>query len=102
MLDNTSLTDNTTLTDKATQQISSSEKLSLSKLPFKQLAQVSQVNSENSEVQCRLLTLGIYPGVRIEVLRKAPLGDPLQVRSGTTLMSIRLHEAEGIEVELVS
>ena len=75
-------------------------KLKLSELPFNQKALVSQVNSDNPEVQCRLLTLGIYPGVQIEVLRKAPLGDPLQVRSGTTLMSIRLIEAAGIEVGL--
>ena len=74
--------------------------LSLAELPFKQRALVSSVSSDNAEVQCRLLTLGIYPGVSIEVLRRAPLGDPLQVRSGTTLLSIRQHEANGIKVQL--
>ena len=78
------------------------DKLPLSELAFNQKAQVLEVNSDNSEVQCRLLTLGIYPGVAIEVLRKAPMGDPLQIRSGTTLMSIRLHEAAGIEVVLLN
>lgn len=75
-------------------------KLTLNKLAFNQKATVKSVSSNNSEVQCRLLTLGIYPGVQIEVLRQAPLGDPLQVRSGTTLLSIRKDEASGIEVEL--
>ncbi len=75
--------------------------VSLNKMPFNQQAVVTAVKSENSEIQCRLLTLGLYPGVAIEVLRQAPMGDPLQVRAGTTLMSIRRHEAEGIEVEPV-
>ncbi len=72
---------------------------SLGELLFNEKAKVTKVQSNNPEVQCRLLTLGLYPGVEIEVLRRAPLGDPLQVRSGTTLLSIRQHEAEGIEVE---
>ncbi len=66
-----------------------------------QKARVIKVSSKNPEVQGRLLTLGLYPGVQVEVLRRAPLGDPLQVRSGATLLSIRLYEAEGIEVEVI-
>ena len=73
----------------------------LSQLVFNQKARVTSVQSKSSEVQCRLLTLGLYPGVDIEVLRRAPMGDPLQVRAGTTLLSIRQHEADGIEVELL-
>ncbi len=73
----------------------------LDKIAFKQKAKVTEVNSESSEVQCRLLTLGLYPGVHIEVLRQAPLGDPLQVRSGSTLLSIRRSEAMGIQVETI-
>ena len=74
----------------------------LNTLTAKQKAHVVSVSSKNPEVQGRLLTLGLYPGVQIEVLRRAPLGDPLQVRSGATLLSIRLHEAEGIDVEVVA
>ncbi len=74
----------------------------LNKLTAQQKAHVINVNSKSLEVQGRLLTLGLYPGVQIEVLRRAPLGDPLQVRSGSTLLSIRLHEAEEIDVEVVA
>ena len=74
----------------------------LDKLIAQQKGHVINVNSKNSEVQGRLLTLGLYPGVQIEVLRRAPLGDPLQVRAGSTLLSIRLHEAEGIDVEVIA
>ena len=72
----------------------------LDKLIAQQKGHVINVNSKNPEVQGRLLTLGLYPGVQIEILRRAPLGDPLQVRAGSTLLSIRLHEAEGIDVEV--
>ncbi|MCP4412446.1 MAG: ferrous iron transport protein A [Gammaproteobacteria bacterium] len=72
---------------------------SLGELLFNEKAKVTKIQSDNPEVRCRLLTLGLYPGVEIEVLRRAPMGDPLQVRSGTTLLSIRQHEADGIEVE---
>ncbi len=74
----------------------------LDQLVNRQKVRVVHVKSESPEVQARLLTLGLYPGVRVEVLRRAPLGDPLQVRSGSTLLSIRLHEARGIEVGLNS
>ena len=76
--------------------------MTLDELQFNNKAQVVAVNSENTEVECRLLTLGLYPGVQIEVLRCAPLGDPIQVRSGTTLLSIRKKEAEGIKVILAA
>ena len=75
--------------------------LTLGQLQFNQKARILSVQSKSFEVQCRLLTLGLYPGVKIEVLRRAPMSDPLQVRSGTTLLSIRQHEAEGILVELL-
>ena len=74
--------------------------MTLDELQFNHKAQVTAVHSESVEVECRLLTLGLYPGVQIEVLRRAPLGDPIQVRSGTTLLSIRRKEAEGIKVIL--
>ncbi len=74
----------------------------LDQLTNHQKGRVVSVDSETLEAQGRLLTLGLYPGVRVEVLRRAPLGDPLQVRSGSTLLSIRLHEAQWIDVEVIS
>jgi len=72
--------------------------LSLDQLGLRQLAQVIDVSKHNEESRCRLLTLGIYPGVDIEILRMAPLGDPMQIRCGSTLISIRKQEAKSIEV----
>jgi ferrous iron transport protein A len=52
-----------------------------------------------AEIQSRLYALGLYPGVKVEVLRFAPAGDPIQIRIGSTLLSIRKQEARLIEVE---
>ena len=56
---------------------------------------------ENSELQSRLYALGLYPGVDVNILRRAPTGDPIQIRIGGTLLSIREQEAAVIEVEAV-
>ena len=53
-------------------------------------------------VQSRLYALGIYPGVSVRLLRFAPSGDPIQVRVGGTLLSIRKQEAAEISVTSVS
>lgn len=53
------------------------------------------------ELQSRIYSLGIYPGVKVDVLRRAPAGDPIQVRCGNTLLSIRKKEAALIRVELL-
>ncbi len=54
---------------------------------------------ENPPLQSRLYALGLYPGVEVDVLRFAPAGDPIQIRVGTTLLSIRKQEAAMIDVE---
>lgn len=51
--------------------------------------------------QRRLLALGLRPGAMVEVLLKAPLGDPLEVRAGETYLLLRQAEARGILVEVL-
>lgn len=57
---------------------------------------------ENPPLQSRLYALGLYPGVEVDVLRFAPAGDPIQIRVGATLLSIRKQEAAAIDVEELS
>ncbi len=47
----------------------------------------------------RLLDMGFIPGVEIEVIRNAPLIDPVEVRLGEYQVSIRHDEARYVEVE---
>lgn len=60
---------------------------------------VVEAAADNPELQSRIYSLGIYPGAKVEVLRFAPSGDPIQVRTGGTLLSIRKKEASLISVE---
>ncbi len=55
---------------------------------------------DHRDFQSRLYALGLYPGALVDVLHVAPLGDPLQVRVGHTLLSIRRQEARLVEVEV--
>ena len=47
----------------------------------------------------RLLEMGLLPGTEIAVVRRAPLGDPLELRLRGYSLSIRGAEAASIDVE---
>ena len=47
----------------------------------------------------RLLELGLVPGTEIEVVRRAPLGDPIELVVRGSHFSIRRQEARRILVE---
>lgn len=47
----------------------------------------------------RLLEMGFVPGTSVEVVRFAPLGDPIEVRVRGYHLSVRRVEARGIGVE---
>ncbi len=51
-------------------------------------------------MKSRLYALGIIPGSAIELLRFAPLGDPMQVKVGGSFVSIRKSEAKIITVDI--
>ena len=55
--------------------------------------------THEGETLSRLHRLGVIPGATATVLRKAPLGDPMQVRIEGTLLSIRRCDAHQIQVE---
>jgi ferrous iron transport protein A len=47
----------------------------------------------------RLMELGLVPGTTVEVLRRAPLGDPIELRLREIHLSLRRSEAAFIHVE---
>jgi ferrous iron transport protein A len=47
----------------------------------------------------RILEMGLLPGTIVELVRLAPLGDPLDLKVRGFHLSIRKHEAELILVE---
>ncbi|WP_210247319.1 FeoA family protein [Blastochloris sulfoviridis] len=52
-------------------------------------------------VRRRLLDMGIVPSVCVEVIRNAPLRDPIEIRVHNTFMTLRRVEANRIEVTAV-
>ena len=47
----------------------------------------------------RLIEMGITPGTEVRVLKRAPLGDPIEVTVRGYQLSIRKADAEMIEVK---
>ena len=52
-------------------------------------------------VRRRLLEMGLLPGTELVVVRRAPLGDPIEVRLRGYSLSLRRSEASGVEVSLL-
>ena len=51
-------------------------------------------------IRQRLLDMGILPGVKVKMERRAPGGDPVWIRIEGYQLSLRREEAEGVAVEL--
>jgi len=46
----------------------------------------------------RLREMGVLPGTRITLVRRAPLGDPIEISVRGSLLSVRKEEADHIRV----
>ena len=53
----------------------------------------------DAEAARRLMEMGLMRGTAVEVVRRAPLGDPLEVKVRGFMLTLRRAEAEHIEVE---
>lgn len=47
----------------------------------------------------RLMQMGVVEGVRVTVVRRAPAGDPIEIRVHGYALSLRRDEARGVAVE---
>ncbi|MEA3508715.1 MAG: ferrous iron transport protein A [Synergistota bacterium] len=52
----------------------------------------------NGVIRQRLMDLGFYPGVFVEVNRNAPFRDPIECIVSGQQVSVRRHEVQGVEV----
>jgi len=67
----------------------------LDQLAIGERAVVHRVNCER-RIGCRLMEMGLLPGTAIELVRRAPLGDPIKIRLRGYLLSLRKAEAAGV------
>ena len=71
----------------------------LDKLKPGQKARVVRVGS-NGPIKRRIADMGVIRGTAVEVVRIAPLGDPIEVQVKGYRLSLRKGEAAQIAVEL--
>jgi len=70
----------------------------LSELPVGKSARVVSVSGAD-EVSCRLMEMGLTPGVDVKVLGTAPWGDPIEIELRNYRLSLRKSEAALVEIE---
>jgi Fe2+ transport system protein FeoA len=73
----------------------------LDKMRVGDTVEITKVNS-NGDIRFRLLDMGLVRGEKMEILRFAPLGDPIEVKIKGFHLSLRLEEAKSIDVKLNS
>ena len=70
----------------------------LSELQVGQKGKIKGFLIENEDCE-RIEEMGVTPGEDVEVIRYAPLGDPIEIKIRGYSLSLRKDEAELIEVE---
>ena len=78
------------------------EKGSLADLKKGQIAKVVNMQSDNPSLRRRLLDMGITKGVKLEVKKIAPFGDPIDLYLRGYELCVRRKDVEGIEVEVIA
>ncbi|NMB06802.1 MAG: ferrous iron transport protein A [Tissierellia bacterium] len=71
---------------------------SLDSMPVGKKCKVKEI-SKNTSIKKRLLDMGVVPGVTVEIMGKAPLGDPIEVLLRGYKLTLRKEEAANIFVE---
>jgi len=69
----------------------------LASAPLRQLFRVTGIRPDGP-FGCRLMELGLIEGSEVQILRRAPLGDPLHIRLNDYELSLRASEAGLVEI----
>ena len=72
--------------------------MTLAKLAVGSNARVARIEGTD-EIACRLMEMGLTPGVEVRVVGVAPLGDPLELELRGYRLSIRKSEAMRVQIE---
>lgn len=75
--------------------------MKLRELSIGDRAKVTGYASEGRAYRQKLLQMGLTRGTELELIRKAPLGDPVEIRLRGFSLSLRKDEADALEVERI-
>ncbi len=73
----------------------------LSELNVGQRARIVKLNIENKEIRRHLLDMGLTRGTEIEVRKKAPIGDPIDIKLRDYELCISKSDLSQIEAEVI-
>ena len=74
----------------------------LSKLNVGQRAKIVKLNVQNKEIRRHLLDMGLTIGTKIEIKKKAPMGDPIDIKLRDYELCISKSDLSQIEVEVLN
>jgi ferrous iron transport protein A len=69
----------------------------LAQCPIGYRGSVARIDGDD-EISIRLMEMGLTPGIELELLGAAPLGDPLEIEIRGYRLSVRMSEAARIHL----
>ena len=64
-------------------------------------AKIIKYNTKDRNYRQKLLRMGLIKGTTFTIVRKAPLGDPIEIRLSGFNLTLRKTEADALEVEKI-
>ncbi len=77
------------------------QNLSLSELKPGEQGKICGYHSGSKDYRQKLLAMGLTPNTHFEVIRRAPLGDPIEIKVRNFFLSLRQSEAKILKIERV-
>ena len=74
--------------------------MKLSELDNGNVATIAGFPGLSGEIKKKLMVMGVLPSTEIKVVRRAPMGDPMQVMVRGVSLAVRNSIASQIEVEV--
>ena len=74
--------------------------ITLDQLSLNDTALITKLHTTDASYRNKLLAMGITPGCKVTIIRRAPLGDPIQITIRGFQLCLRKSEAAGIQVDI--
>ncbi len=74
--------------------------MKLSELKDGESATVVAFSGLNAELKKKLMVMGVLPNTDLKVIRRAPMGDPIQIQVRGMSLAVRNNIASQLEVEV--
>lgn len=79
--------------------MNSKQTLTISELTLGQSAKVLGFGAMDVTLRQKLMGMGIHRGATLTLVRRAPLGDPLQIKVGQTSFSVRSSDIQELQIQ---